>query len=381
MVTGYGQRFAQKWGRRSRNTFATIAALFGTALAADRQAADNWGTIQGGGCITAGIGGGIGGEGASLAICDDLIKNSKDAQSEAYREETWDWFRSTLWTRLAPNGVVVAIGTSWHRDDYQQRIKREFGEEVLDICLPAIAEEDDLLGRAIGEPLWPEQWDAEWMEAQKKIEGPYLWSALYQQKPSLHEHSEWPAEYFGEHIWADRWPASFEMSAVWIDPSKGKDQKRGDYSAVVFVGLSAGKLWVDSWIERRPVNVMVTMAIERSMEWQPDIVGLESNMFQELIAPEFDRQCQDRRIPPLPIHTEENTVKKEIRISRLGEYLAREQLKFADNRHCRLLVEQMKDFPLGDHDDGPDALEGSIRMLRKACSGPSEDYVEDFAGV
>lgn len=381
IVTGYGNTFAQKWGRRSRNTFAMVAALFGTGLAEDRQAAGNWGTLQGGGCITAGIGGGVTGEGAHLAICDDLIKNPKDAQSEAYRENAWDWFRSTLWTRLAPGGVLVAIGTSWHRDDYQQRMKREFGDLLLDICLPAVAEENDLLGRPVGAPLWPERWGADWLATQKVIEGPYFWSALYQQRPSLHEHAEWPAEYFGEHIWADRWPAEFELTAIWIDPSKGKDQKRGDYSAVVFVGLSAGRLWVDAWIERRPVKTMVENVIDRSFEWQPQIVGLESNAFQDLIAPEFDRQCQDRRIPPLPIHTEDNTVTKEIRITRLGQYLARHQIVFKDTRHCRLLVEQMKDFPLGDHDDGPDALEGAIRMLNRVASGPSHDYVEDFAGV
>lgn len=379
MVTGYGQRFAQKWGRRSRNTFAMVAALFGTALAADRQAADNWGTVDGGGCITAGLGGGISGEGGSLLLVDDLIKNSADAQSEAYREEAWDWFRSTLWTRLAPDGVCIAIGTSWHRDDYQQRMKSEFGDEVLDICLPAIAGEDDLLGRQPDEALWEDRWSREWLESQRKILGPYFFAALYQQRPALHEHAEWPAEYFGDHIWTDGWPQHFELSAVWIDPSKGKDQKRGDYSAVVFAGLASGSIWVDSWIERRPVNIMVESTIERCREWQPQLVGIESNTFQELIAPEFDRQCQDRRIPPLPIHTEENTVKKEVRISRIGQYLARNQLKFRKTRHCKLLVEQMKDFPLGDHDDGPDALEGAIRMLNKVAAGPSHDYIEDFA--
>lgn len=382
IVTGHSDTFAQKWGRRSRNTFVSLAALFGTALATDRQAASSWGTTQGGGCITAGIGGGIGGEGASLLIVDDLIKNHVKAQSEAYREECWDWFRSTAWTRLAPNGVCVLIGTSWHRDDYQQRVKREFGDAVLDICLPATAEENDLLGREPGVGLWLDQWPQEWYEEQKIFEGPYNWSALYQQRPSLHEHAEWPAEYFEDHIWAENWYGPFELSAVWIDPSKGKDQKRGDYAAVVFVGLKSRRLWVDAWIDRRPIDQIVAQTIARSDEWEPHATGLEGNGFQDLITLEFDKQCAELRRPPISIHVDDNMIKKEYRIGVcLGPHLARKQIVFRDNKYTRLLVEQLKDFPLGDHDDGPDALEGAIKLLGRIAGGPQQDYVEDFVGA
>ena len=58
-----------------------------------------------------------------------------------------------------------------------------------------------------------------------------------------------------------------------------------------------------------------------------------------------------------------NMVGKEIRINRLGPFLHRRQIKIRNNDGGRLLVRQLKEFPIGDHDDAPDALEGAIRLL------------------
>jgi hypothetical protein len=35
----------------------------------------------------------------------------------------------------------------------------------------------------------------------------------------------------------------------------------------------------------------------------------------------------------------------------------------------RLLVDQIKDFPVGEHDDGPDALEMAIRLAAAMIEG------------
>jgi hypothetical protein len=37
-----------------------------------------------------------------------------------------------------------------------------------------------------------------------------------------------------------------------------------------------------------------------------------------------------------------------------------------------LLVDQMKDFPVGEHDDGPDALEMAIRLSIELWNGRIE---------
>ncbi len=77
--------------------------------------------------------------------------------------------------------------TRWHEDDLAGRILKQIehgsGEHWEIINLPAIAEDHDILGRKIGEPLWPERYDLKELERIKYTTGSYWWSALYQQRP------------------------------------------------------------------------------------------------------------------------------------------------------------------------------------------------------
>jgi hypothetical protein len=43
-----------------------------------------------------------------------------------------------------------------------------------------------------------------------------------------------------------------------------------------------------------------------------------------------------------------------------------------DSAGARLLVRQLRDFPNGDHDDGPDALEMAVRLSRALWRQPAE---------
>jgi predicted phage terminase large subunit-like protein len=71
----------------------------------------------------------------------------------------------------------------------------------------------------------------------------------------------------------------------------------------------------------------------------------------------------DERGVAIPIYYITNTVNKIVRIRTLTPLLAQHRLKFKrDSRGTRLLVEQLRDFPNGDHDDGPDALEMALRL-------------------
>lgn len=367
-MVGHNERFAKKWGRNARDTFAAICPeVFPVTLDKDHQSAIDWGTSEGGTMLSSGLGGGINGEGAGLLICDDLIKDSKNAQSEAFRDNTWDWFKSTAWSRLAPNGVCVMIGTCWHRDDHLGRMKEEFGDEVLEINLPAIAEEDDQLGREPGEALWPEQWSKEFLLNQETLLGPYFWSSLYQQRPKQHAEAEWPDKYF-EDIWIEHLPDSFELSGIGVDASKGRSD-RSDYSAIVFAGYQNQVLYVDADLERRPCEKIIADTYRMATRLQPEAVSFEADQFQELLVNDFERYSAERGGWPWnvePLFT--GGVNKQVRIRRIGGWLRQGRIKFVRNRSTELLIRQMEEFPLGDYDDGPDALEQVIRLLNNMAA-------------
>ncbi|NUQ61940.1 MAG: hypothetical protein HUU20_05605, partial [Pirellulales bacterium] len=70
----------------------------------------------------------------------------------------------------------------------------------------------------------------------------------------------------------------------------------------------------------------------------------------------------------------QNDVNKRVRIRRLAPLLAARRLRFrADCPSTRLLVHQLQEFPVGDHDDGPDALEMAVRLAEELLAGTHDD--------
>jgi len=386
-------RLAEKWGRRARAVMEEHGPkLFGVGVSADRRSASDWETTHGGGMVTAGVGGDVMGRDGHLLIVDDYIRTAENALSETVREKQWDWWQSTFSTRMEPGGCAIVMATRWHKDDLIGRLTGESDEVDHEglfpsrrIRLPAIAEDDDELGRAPGEALWPQRWplgDGErltlnaWghkvlgLEMRRRGTDAFWWNAVYQQRPSRHGRAEWPDCYF-EPIWSEDWPDSFELSAIAIDPSKGKTT--GDFSAIVFVGLCSGLLFVEADIRRRPVPEIVQAGIEMACRTNPNQVAVEANAFQDLLAPEFDRQCMEHGVPPLPISLPVSKTDKSLRISRIGPYLERHKLRVRKDHGGRILVKQLKEFPLSDHDDGPDALEMAITALSQFVANQHAD--------
>lgn len=175
--------------------------------------------------------------------------------------------------------------------------------------------------------------------------------------------SEWPPEYF-DGILTDYWPHAFDAYVAYLDPSKGKTD-RSDYSAIVGLGLSGGILWADADIARRPVPKMVRDSVQFCQDNPVMTFGVEANSFQDLLAPEIDRVAREAGWMLTPIELVNNTINKVVRINRLSPYLARKQLRIRNNDGGKLLVRQLKDFPDGKYDDGPDALDGAIQVLKQ----------------
>lgn len=195
MLCSYEASFAASWSRKIRDslTEAVSLQLYKCGPRADLARADQWETVLGGGVVSAGVGGAITGRGANALIIDDPVKNAEEAHSPTYRQKTWDWYTTTAYTRLEPVGFVVLVMTRWDIDDLGGRILSPDYQAQADIDqwrridIPAIAEEDDPLGREPGAALWPDRYPIETLEQQRRVLGTYAFSALYQQRPTLAE--------------------------------------------------------------------------------------------------------------------------------------------------------------------------------------------------
>lgn len=192
ILTSYESDFAAEWGRVGRDLMEEFGpSIFGVNVSPASSAANRW-DIDGhlGGMKTAGVGGPITGKGAHVFIIDDPIKNDEEALSATHREKQWNWYRSTAYSRLEPGGAIIIIQTRWHEDDLSGRLVEESksGGDAWDIVdLPAIAGQDDPLGRQEGEALWPQRYPIESLEQKKRVMGAYWFSALFQQRPAPDE--------------------------------------------------------------------------------------------------------------------------------------------------------------------------------------------------
>src|SRR6185503_16738897 len=189
----YGAELSNDFSRRVRNLLREPAyqeCFPGVLPAGDSASVQRWG-IQGrrGVFISLGVGGPATGRGAKLVVLDDPVKNAEEADSEVYRARQRDWYASTLRTRLESGAGICLIQTRWHVEDLAGYVTMGAGsdeppaEDWEVVNLPAIAGEEDPLGREPGEPLWPEKYDLAALDAMRRQMPPRWWMALMQGSP------------------------------------------------------------------------------------------------------------------------------------------------------------------------------------------------------
>lgn len=178
---------ADSFSRRVMNEIRQHGQTLGYSLG--RESAEMWDTTNGGTYRAAGVGGIITGLRADLALIDDPVKSREEADSELLREKQWNWFTADLRTRLKPEAAIIVIMTRWHEDDLGGRLLDRQAGLWRVVSLPAIAGDDDPLGREPGEWLWSDDdygYGAELRKVHDEFENAGAmrdWGALYQQNP------------------------------------------------------------------------------------------------------------------------------------------------------------------------------------------------------
>ena len=187
ILCSYETNYAISWGRKARDVFdECVPEYFGTKRNMRVNIQGNWETSKGGYMYCVGVGGGITGRGADVFIIDDPVKNNEQAMSQVYRDKTVDWFQSVASTRLSPGASIIIIMTRWHPDDLAGRLISQDklgGDKWEVISLPAIAEDNDPIGRKVGQALWEDRYNIGILQDRKKQVGEFWFRSMYQQQP------------------------------------------------------------------------------------------------------------------------------------------------------------------------------------------------------
>jgi predicted phage terminase large subunit-like protein len=348
----------------------------------DSAAANRWELKgHGGGMITAGVGGRLSGLGCDILIIDDPIKNAAEANSETARENLWDWWTSVAHTRLEPGGTAVVIHTRWHQDDMIGRLLREDAHDhrwkVFNF--PAIAEENDVLGRKPGDPLWPDRYGVKDLEQIKKSVGTYAWSALYQQRPvppggDVFKH-EWfskdrrysvesmEAEHGGAYRLGDLVVGRDQMRVFQTVDLATSTKSWADYTVIATWGVywhgTRPLLFLLHVHRKRMEGPTIVMKLQDLIrEWGADYARVEKVAFQLAFV-------QDARRLGLPIREFVPDKDKLSRALAATPYCESGQVVFPQWASWLSDCEtELYAFPRATHDDFVDALTMAVEELR-----------------
>jgi predicted phage terminase large subunit-like protein len=153
------------------------------------------------------------------------------------------------------------------------------------------------------------------------------------------------------------------------DPSLGKRGGAGDYSAILtIVEDSRDKTLyvVDADIAHRRPDQIIDRILELARIYRYDNFVVESNQFQELLVQQLEDRARSARIA-LPVEAITSSTHKQQRIEALEPLVSQGVLRFSLRQ--QLLLEQLRQYPLGAHDDGPDALHMAVEAARHPPCG------------
>lgn len=157
--------------------------------------------------------------------------------------------------------------------------------------------------------------------------------------------------------------------ALWLDPRASREIERNDYAAIALVARDpVGYVYVLACDMKRDAS-----SSQRARYWKwwerysNAVCGYEDNGFQALYGDDFDREREERRKARLPWRMaprgHRSTENKNDRLVSLEPDFTNGWIEVCEDVP-QLVMEQWRDVPSGSHDDGPDAIERAIWLVR-----------------
>lgn len=386
LACSHSQSLATTFGRACRNLVDDQAKVLQIHPKQDTQAADEWETQEGGRYFCAGVGSKIAGHRFDLGLIDDYLGNQEDADSKVIRDKQWDWFLNDFYPRMKPGGVIMIVANRRNEDDLVGRLLDPSTEgnpipashwEV--IKLPFFAKDNDVLGRAKGERLWPE-WFTEEMAAGIKRLPNRVRAGLYDQEPSPEEgnhfHKDWILNY---GYTADNLPKELELFNYCASDHAVSLKQTADSTCLIPCGVDHnGDIWIyrDVWWMQANTDVVVEAFISMGKRRQPLIWWAGADHIKKSIAPFLNM----RRIEEgAYFHIEEMTESRDLmaRSQPIHGMLSMGKVHFPlDAPWFDKALQEFLMFPAGKHDDFVAALANLGRGLSRMGRGQKRPQLQ-----
>jgi predicted phage terminase large subunit-like protein len=365
--TSHTAELAVGFGRKVRNLVDSDVynEIFpGLSLQSDSKAAGRWNTSKGGDYFAIGVGGAVTGKGADILIIDDPHSEQEAAMAASnpdIYDKVYEWYTSGPRQRLQPGGAIVIVMTRWSQRDLTgqviQAAAARGGEEWEVIEFPAILPS--------GNPLWPEFWSKEELEALHEELPNSKWQAQYQQNPVGNESAIVKRDWW--KWWTHERPPVCDYILQTWDTAFEKNN-RADYSAGTTWGIwnndedngSPNIILLDTYKKRVEWVDLKKDVLEQYRQWEPDGVLIEKKATGAPLIYEL-------RSMGIPVqeYTPSRGNDKVSRLNSVSDIIASGKVWVPETRWAEELVDEIAAFPSGEHDDLVDATTLALMRFRQ----------------
>ena len=339
-----------------------------------------------------------------LILCDD-IENDEGVRTSEQRRKLSDWFFKAVCKSGDRYTDILVIGTILHYDSLLTHLlenpgfqAKKYRAVLSDAASPLWDDWEKLLTDLTdakrertahaffyrhrkemltgAKVLWPEKLSYYDLRVMKLTEGESAFHSEMQNQPLDPDACLFSPQWFRYFN-----PAELDFRAQkyrfygFCDPSLGKTAT-SDYSAIVTLAVDTdtGVAYVyDADLQRRHPDRILSDILDKERLLRREtgrgytLFGAETNQFQWFLKEQLARESARAGLY-LPVQGVHSTEDKTLRVASLQPDIRNGYILF--RRDQTLLLQQLSEFPLGAHDDGPDALEGARSLWRKG-SAPS----------
>ncbi len=300
-----------------------------------------------------------------FAIVDDF-ENDTNVENPRLIKSGMAWLKRAVIGSMGEGYTFLMVGNLFHPKSILSRMIAETDEDGQKLYKSRVYQAWVNHGKRNQRPLWPALWSPKRLKEKKRQMGSVDFNA---EMMNLVDSGDSPfperiIQYYDEH----EAPKNL-IVATFTDPS-AKEGENNDFKAIITVGQcpKTAKLYVlHAWIRQSGISEMLDECHRQNHQYDSFASGIEENMLHDFLHEAIDNHAKTSGVwlPWQPILHRTNKIGRIITsLQYLIEY---GKLRFRKGHSDQdILVEQLIYLLNRNvHDDGPDALEGAVKLIQE----------------
>ena len=302
-----------------------------------------------------GTGGTLTGQDVDILICDDLIKGYSDV-TPTLLDKKIEWFKSIILQRLEPQSKLIILGTRWATNDIIGYLQRTQPEDYKFIELAALNPSET-------DCIWKERYDVNFFQDRREEIGERLFNALYQQKPLDTTGDFFNLDYL--RFESINVPLASQVRSWDLAYSNDEKGERNDYTAGILMQRTKDNYYIitDLLHGQYGENLIQTIKSTARLD-TPNIPILIETGTSGGAAEYLFNEYKNNYLQGYNVTQSRPIGAKVDRASPFRDAILDGRIIIDLPDHSRQkLIEQLRSFPLGKHDDIIDAVSYAYNYL------------------